>query len=272
MIDYSKTLHEQSVFLTRMFNYLFDERFETRRILACYVALHNLGIKLPPKKTNEFLNYLINEQREDGGLTDIRESLYALEIFTIHEMKIYKEKVIQWIESCVQESGGLGFHPRERARMPITAETFKFLKRLGVEFNQYTKMECFIIDSWEEDLQKYGGLTYKAGRFLSAASVCREETLVEKRVQQLIDKTVSFLEEQQHKNGGFSANNKLQIEPLPSYTAIVLEGLLAVKRGQSLVERGLKFIQSTAIVNRGWNEHERDFVTSLIINGLKDYL
>lgn len=266
----SNIIKDQIILINSYFNILLRDDFDLKRIAATYLALLKMGVRINNQKKQKFFDIVNDKQHKDGGFTELRETLIILEIF-YEENKDYKN-VMKWIYSLIDKNGGIRSYERDRVRMPDTAITFSLLKKLDIENPYEEYMINYINETWKKELYLQGGLTYKAGRFLSAYSFYP----VEKRreIESLYKDTIKFLKDHQHSDGGFSTNIRDKLESMPLYSSIVYKGLKDsfVLEQEDYIEQMLNllinYLYNTSQPGEGWSEHERDYVSSIIIYNL----
>lgn len=263
-------INEQVLFVNNSFEVLLKDDFDLIRISAAYLALTKMGVKIRNTHKTKFFNLLLNKQHADGGFTELRETLIILEIM-YNEHKNF-DNILKWIYSLIDENGGIRAHERDRSRMPDTAMVFFLLKKLNIENLYEEKMINYINNIWSKELYVQGGLTYKAGRFLSAYSLYPLKK--RKDIESLYTDTIQFLKNNQHQDGGFSPNIYDKLESMPLYSSIVYKGLKDnLILGQSnyieqILSKLKDYLFNSSQVGGGWAEHERDYITSVIIYNL----
>ncbi len=263
----SELIYGQVIFVNQMYNVLLRDDFDLIRIAASHRALLKMGVKISEKRKKAFIELVKNHQQKDGGFTALRETLMIMEI--LYEYGEDIEEILRWVFSLVDENGGIHPHPRDRARMPDTALTYALLARLNIDNKYEQKMIDYITATWSKELYIQGGLTYKAGRYLSAYSRFPEEE--RNRQKQLYQDTISFVKENQREDGGFSPNKRDGLRSMPFYSSVVYKGLkdsMAVE-GQSgsmgILDRLSDYMCDSSQDGMGWPEHERDYMTARII-------
>lgn len=266
----SNIIYEQVTFINNVYNILISDDFDLIRIAASHRALLKMGVTMNEKRKREFINLVNKYQHIDGGFTELRETLIVMEV--LYEYGENIDEILQWMFSLIDNSGGIRAHPRERTRMPDTALTFALLHKLNISNIYRQEMVNYISTVWSEELYKQGGLTYKAGRFLSAYS-CFEQKEREANIQ-LYKDTIAFLEKNQRDDGGFSPNKSDGLMSMPLYSSIVYKGLKdsLVVEGQKdteiILDKLFNYMCESSQIGKGWAEHERDYTTSSIIYNL----
>lgn len=266
--DYIKTIIEkQTFFVLTQFYKLLENNFDFRRIIVNYIALNNLGINLNTALTDKIYKLLIQNQQEDGGYKDVKDSLYAIESFKILGLDKNIADTMAWVNKMICSNGGIKLYERDISRMPLTALVYETCMRLDVDLDKSDLVSNYIVSAWDKEL-KYEGLTFKAGRFLSALKYMPLNLQNSDKVIELKNNTIKYLENNMQADGGFSQDIILNLNSSPYVTSIVLNGLISANSDKKVIKSGLEYLDKSSLKNGGWKEHEKDYITACIINNL----
>lgn len=212
---------------------------------ALYILSHS-GCSTRAPMFYRSVDYVVGHQQSDGGWSDPEETAWA--IGAIRLVRGLGDPVIpsaiQWLDSVRNLGGGWGRHPRDQARIPITALILVLVPEVVKPRDR-----DWLINEWQRDFDGPVRLSYKAGFFLMAMAA-REE-------KELVAKTISHLSKDQNEDGGFGPWKDHPIGSDPWSTGIVLLGLLSypelVKR--EVIEKAVNWLAEKQLPNGLWPYH-----------------
>ena len=200
--------------------------------------------------SKKMFEYIINKQRDDGGWTEVEETLLAVKYLSMvkgnYDARIEKGKT--WLLCQRNSDGGWGRTNRDISRIPITGLLLHLLPELSDQMALN-----WLKNGWRKDFQGNTRLTYKGGFFLlglSASNVPVDDC-------PLIKETCYFLADEQNEDGGFGPWKDHPIGSDPWSTGIVLLGLLSypdlIKR--EVLERAVNWLAENQLPNGLWPYH-----------------
>jgi len=270
LISVQTTIEIQICFLAKLLKQMYEKQIECLRIARATRALLQCGVSSSSSLIQSCLDYIRRRQMEDGGWTCLFDTCDSIEVFDLVEEDFIVEQAVNWLESWQAPDGGWGQFPRDISRLPTTCIALCTLYTVHRgSRDSWARAEAFICSTWLQDLAQ-GGLTYKGGYFLMAASHFPNKA----SHLPLVDATIKWLTHSQESNGGFAPTHGHVAGPSVSITAIVLDGLLCwVDRvPQPVIDCAVEFILNRQIPGGGWPEHELDEVSSLALPCLRRLL
>lgn len=231
---------------------------EPMRLARVATALLLAGNKKSGNLFRRAAEQLIQSQRPDGGWADPEETAWAISCISL--VRGQEDPAVQaatkWLNNVRLPTGGWGRHPRDQARIPITALISPLVQSVFTsEDLNWLKTE------WARDFSGPVRLSYKAGFFLLAMPSGRDD--------ELIDRTITHLAKDQNDDGGFAPWKDHPIGSDPWSTGVVLWGL---SRWGNRVDRtvlvsALDWLQETQLPSGCWPYHYLDDGTSLALIG-----
>lgn len=236
---------------------------EVGRIARVLYVLAYSGCSVRVPIFDHALDYVVARQQLDGGWSDPEETAWAAG--SIRLMRSSSDpalaSAIHWLNSVRHPSGGWGRHPRDQARIPITA----LISVLTPEVVKHEDIN-WVINEWQRDFDGQVRLSYKAGFFLLA--------IPERQENDLVLQTISHLSEDQNEDGGFGPWKDHTVGSDPWSTGIVLLGLLSypdlVKR--QVIERAVNWLSENQLSNGLWAYHYIDEGSAYAYWGLVEAL
>ena len=206
------------------------------------------------------------EQHQDGGWSDVEESLWCLGYLKscpgVHRGPI--EAGLTWVTSQRGPEGGLGKTSRDRARIPLTGLACALCPEVVGERDL-----DWLWRAWEADLNGPTQLTYKAGFFLlgCAHPLCHA-------APGFVLKTINYLRDEQNGGGGFGPWKDHPCGSDPWSTGVVLWGLSCVPTlaPRDVLQRAVEWLEQDQLPNGLWPYHPIDEGSSLALIGLSKAL
>ncbi|MBW2647305.1 MAG: hypothetical protein JRE23_14245 [Deltaproteobacteria bacterium] len=231
---------------------------EPIRVARTATALLLAGNKRSGNLFQRTVEQLIQSQRPDGGWTDPEETAWAAGtiIFVYGNEDAKSQAALQWLNKVRQHSGGWGRHPRDQARIPITA-LISFLVPAAFKSEDLNGLK----NEWAHDLRGPVRLSYKAGFYLLAMPKDQKDELVKQ--------TIDHLAQDQNDDGGFAPWRGHPIGSDPWSTGVVLWGLSrwVDHVDHAVLEKALNWLQETQLPSGCWSYHYLDDGTSLALIG-----
>ena len=201
---------------------------------------------------------LIQSQRPDGGWSDPEETAWAISCISL--VRGREDPAMQaatnWLNNARLSTGGWGRHPRDQARIPITALIASLVpeafKREDIDWLQ---------NEWARDFRGPVRLSYKAGFYLLAMPKDQEN--------ELIGQTIAHLAQDQNSDGGFAPWRDHPMGSEAWSTGVVLWGLSRWrdKVDPAILERALDWLQKKQLPSGYWPYHYLDDGASLALIG-----
>jgi len=211
-------------------------------------------------------SYLLNLQQEDGGWTDVEETIWCLGYLAGFDAKYEAgmKEGRKWLDSARLPCGAWGRSERDQPRIPITALASVLVPRAidgsGLEW---------LASQWEADLASPTQLTYKGAFFL--VSQLHDEA---PEATQLVERTIDYLRREQDNDGGFGPWKGHPVGSDPWTTGVVLWGLSRFSQRASVdvIKRAVNWLESKQLPNGLWPYHYLDDGTSMALIGLSSVL
>ena len=169
-----------------------------------------------------------------------------------------------WLSSMQLPCGAWGKSNRDQPRIPMTA----LASAIVPEAVNASGLE-WLTKQWEADLASPVQLTYKGAFFLIAQAhseaSCNND---------LIDRTLTYLNDEQEENGGFSPWKGHPVGSEPWSTGVALWGLSTVGEliPRHTVERALSWLKARQLSNGLWPYHYLDDGTAMALIGISSIL
>jgi len=244
-----------------------QQELEPIRLARAGYALLTSGCSVSGNFPGDNLSsYLVDNQQKDGGWADVEETIWCLAYLSAFGER-YQQEIIngqRWLASVQLPCGAWGKSERDQPRIPITALVIGLVPELA---NVSTL--GWLANQWESDLDSPTQLTYK-GAF-SLLSQAHSQVLTNNH---LMNRTVSYLINEQEEDGGFGPWKGHPVGSDPWSTGIVLWGLSRVGQlvTRHTVERALLWLQSKQLPNGLWPYHYIDDGTAMALIGISNTL
>ncbi|MFX0197164.1 MAG: prenyltransferase/squalene oxidase repeat-containing protein [Candidatus Hodarchaeota archaeon] len=254
----SDILKHAATALGAFLNSAVPRHLEVVRVAQALYALAAAGCSTDVPIIKRVTDYVVRQEQPDGGWSDPEETAWAsgaIRLIRGRENPVI-QSAVQWLDSVRRPMGGWGRHPRDQARIPITA----LISALVPEVIKAEDIE-WLIEEWRRDFEGPVRLSYKAGFFLLVVGD-REES-------HLVAQTVSHLAQDQNEDGGFAAWKGHPIGSDPWSTGIVLWGLSKwIDHVDARVfEKTISWLGDTQLPSGYWSYHYLDEGTSLALIG-----
>ncbi len=231
---------------------------EPVRLARDATALLLAGNNISGNLFRRAVEQLIQSQRPDGGWSDPEETAWAISCICL--VRGLEDPVVQaatkWLNDVRLSTGGWGRHPRDQARIPVTALISflapEALKREDIDWLQ---------NEWARDFCGPVRLSYKAGFYLLAMPQGLEN--------KLIGQTIAHLAQDQNSDGGFAPWKDHPMGSEAWSTGVVLWGLSRWKDkvDSAILERALNWLHKTQLPSGYWPYHYLDDGASLALIG-----
>jgi len=244
--------------LTTFVNDALFRSLETIRIARAFHALLLAGITASDVLIQQAIDFFLQKQRSDGGWSDPEETAWV--IGCLSRARGQEDHVvrsaIKWLKGMRTSSGGWGRHPRDQARIPITA----FISFLVPAVFKRKDLN-WLKNEWAHDFCGPVRLSYKAGFYLLAMPKDQED--------ELVAQTIDHLAQDQNDDGGFAPWKGHPIGSDPWSTGVVLWGLSrwVNQVDHAVLEKALNWLQETQLPSGYWPYHYLDDGTSLALIG-----
>ncbi|MCK9220946.1 MAG: terpene cyclase/mutase family protein [Bacteroidales bacterium] len=222
---------------------------ELLRICRTAILLRECGVNPFNLVFDELAQKVVKDQREDGGWTDVEETLWCaafLDIYEDHSESVYR--AIKWLERQENKDGGWGKSDRDRARIPLTSMLLCFLPQLRTD-NRLKWLE----NKWHQEQKMHPNLTYKIA--LTIMAFYRNKYKPEN--DQLISKSISLICEQQNNDGGWGPWKDHPVGSDPWCTGICLASLadFHYMLPVEVMKKGLGWIVKKQLPDGLWPYH-----------------
>lgn len=226
-----------------------EKQTELERIVRVAILLIKTGVSQNNSIFQKILNSCLNEQKVDGGWTDVEETIWVLSfISNFSENKEIYEKGIHWLKSQKHKDGSWGNTERDIGRIPITGLLIYLLPELS-------SMETmsWLQNEWDEDKEKFPVLTYKGSFILMAL----KNSMIKSKNRDLNMEISQWLQEQQEEDGGWAPCKNHPIGSTPLYTGISLIGLLQYPKllSNEVIEKGVNWLVENQLPDGMWPDH-----------------
>jgi prenyltransferase beta subunit len=247
-----------TVKLTFFVNEALSRSLETVRIARAAHALLLTGITGSDGLIQQAIDLILQKQRPDGGWADPEETAWAVGCMSrVRDQNDPAVRTaIQWLHTVRLPTGGWGRHPRDQARIPITALISSLVPEA---FNREDIV--WLQNEWACDFRGPVRLSYKAGFYLLAMPQGQEDELTEQ--------TIAHLTQDQNLDGGFAPWRGHPMGSECWSTGVVLWGLSrwADRVDPSILEKALNWLYRTQLPGGYWPYHYLDDGASLALIG-----
>ncbi len=211
-------------------------------------------------------SYLVVAQRQDGGWSDVEETLWCLGFLSYFEDQFQEEinRGKHWLALNQLPCGAWGKTNRDQPRIPITA----LATVLVPEVINKTSLE-WLGNQWKSDLESPTQLSYKGAYFLISQKHNEASSNSD-----LIDTTLNYLVREQSDDGSYGPWKDHPAGSDPWSTGIVLWGLSTLKdqAPKRTIERAASWLESTQLSNGLWPYHYIDNGSAMALIGLSNSL
>jgi len=231
---------------------------ETIRIARAASALSFAGSAISGVLFQQAIDFFLQKQRPDGGWSDTEETAWAIGCISLLQGQEDPavQSAIHWLNNVRLSTGGWGRHPRDQARIPITALIASLVPAAfkSEDLN-------WLQNEWARDFSGPVRLSYKAGFYLLAMPKDQED--------ELVAQTIAHLAQDQNDDGGFAPWKGHPIGSDPWSTGVVLWGLSrwVDQVDHAVLEKALNWLQETQLPSGYWPYHYLDDGTSLALIG-----
>ena len=244
-----------------------QQRLEPIRLARVGYALLTSGCSIKGSFPDDRLSYyLISAQCEDGGWTDVEETLWCLGYLAAFSdrYKVQLDNGRNWLTSVRLPCGAWGKSKRDQPRIPVTA----LASVLVPETINVSGLE-WLASQWETDLASSTPLTYKGAFFLVAQAHIQAP-----HADDLVDRTLAYLCGEQEDDGGFSPWKGHPVSSDPWSTGVVLWGLsrFAARISTDTVERAVSWLESRQLPDGLWPYHYLDDGAAMALIGISNVL
>jgi len=202
--------------------------------------------------------HLLDAQVDNRGWSDPEETAWAIGAIRRlgDEKKALTQSATDWLHAVRHPDGGWGLHPRDKARIRITALISELLPDVITE-----KDTQWLEQEWQKDFSSSVRLSYKAGFFLLAISNRSEDDLIARTIHHLVD--------DQNEDGGFGPWKGHPIGSDPWSTGVVLWGLSKWidNVNKKAIEKAIDWLRRSQLPNGYWPYHYLDDGTSMALIG-----
>jgi len=209
----------------------------------------------------DLASYLIKAQHDDGGWTDVEETLWCLGYLSFYrgDYSTQLECGKQWLASVRKPCGAWGKTERDQPRITVTGLVSAVVPEV-VE----GKALDWLADEWQHDLDSSVQLTYKGAFFLLGQ---RHPQAQDK--YSLVECTITLLCSEQEDDGGFGPWKGHPVGSDPWCTGVALWGLSGFESRvpAQTFERGLSWLQSRQLDDGMWPYHYLDDGTAMALIG-----
>ena len=231
---------------------------ETIRIARATYALLLAGVSISGNLFQRMIVVFKERQHSDGGWSDPEETAWVVGCIKALKGIEYPavQSAIEWLNDERKAEGGWGSHSRDQARIRNTA----LISVFAPEVIQ-PKDTNWLLNEWRKDFNGPVRLSYKAGFFLLAMGPGLDDDL--------IDKTIRHLAEDQNEDGGFAPWKGHPIGSDPWSTGVVLWGLSrwGELADRTVLERALEWLHRTQLPSGYWPYHYLDDGASIALIG-----
>jgi prenyltransferase beta subunit len=185
-------------------------------------------------------------QKADGGFTGTSDTLWSIVLLKNYPaFSLQVEQALAWLESNTDDYGGFGRTQRDMRRIPVTGLALYLLPEILPH-----KHLKWLENAWTEEMNS---LTYKAAYTLMAFSKTNYQPS-----NNLIERTVQWLVNQQEQNGGFAPWIEHPVGPNIYCTSIASLGLLSFGKEQhkTSILKAYDYMKQTQLPSGIWPYHE----------------
>jgi len=248
--------------LSQVISEFLDKDIELLRVCRTAVLLKECGVNPFNQVFDEIVLKCVRNQREDGGWTDVEETLWCaafLDIYEDHSESVYR--AIKWLEKQENKDGGWGKSDRDRARIPLTSMLLCFLPQLSTD-NRLKWLE----NKWHQEQKMHPNLTYKVA--LTIMAFYRNK--YKPGNDHLINKSVALLCEQQNDDGGWGPWKGHPVGSDPWCTGICLATMAQYPEEVSsdVIMKGMVWLKEKQLPDGMWPYHYIEDGSSWALYGL----
>lgn len=249
-------------FLSRFLLAGFNKDLDTFRLSQTALLLIRSGGSPVSPLIHEVCQAIETMQKEDGGYTDVRETIFAISL--LDEIGGYSKEVAEgkkWLSNERLPGGGWGYSRRDRMRIPVTGLAHEFLPSLT------TEESCkWMISEWQRDRKNNSLLSYKTAFVLMSLS--RKDNI------ELADELEKTLLLEQEENGGFGPWRQHPAGPDAWCTGIALLALSrrSTEKAHSAGLRSLKYLKECQCPQGFWPYHYLDTGASWALYGISSFI
>lgn len=222
---------------------------ELLRVCRTAVLLKECGVNPFNPVFDELARKCIENQRKDGGWTDVEETLWCAAFLNIYNNHSDSAKgAIKWLEEQEHKNGCWGKSVRDQARIPLTSLLLCFLPQLK-SHNRFKWLE----NKWHQEQKIYPNLTYKVALTIMAFS--RNDNKPEDNL--LIDKSIAWLCRQQNDDGGWGPWKDHPVGSDPWCTGICLSSMTCYPDilPSDVIIKGSEWILRKQLLDGLWPYH-----------------
>jgi len=235
-----------------------ERKLEPIRTARAVVSLLLAGSNTNSLLIRKACAHLLDAQVENRGWSDPEETAWAIGAIQGlgDEKEDLTQSAIEWFHAVRHPNGGWGLHPRDKARIRITALISELVPDVIIE-----KDTQWLVQEWQNDFSGSVRLSYKAGFFLLAVSNMPEDDLIARTIDHLFD--------DQNEDGGFGPWKGHPIGSDPWSTGVVLWGLSkwVEKVDKKVIEKAIDWLRKSQLPNGYWPYHYLDDGTSMALIG-----
>jgi hypothetical protein len=222
---------------------------ELLRVCRTAVFLKECGVNPFNTVYDELARKCVKNQRNDGGWTDVEETLWCVAFLDIYEN--HSDPVngaIKWLEGQEHKDGCWGKSVRDLARIPLTSLLLCFLPQLKSDVRLK-----WLENKLNQEQKMNPNLTYKVALTIMAFS--RNDYKPENK--KLIKKSIDWLCGQQNKDGGWGPWKDHPVGSDPWCTGICLASLANFpgKVRTEVIKDGLQWILKKQLPDGLWPYH-----------------
>lgn len=243
------TIQRSVISLSQVAKEFLRKRIELTRICRVAVLLKKSGVNPNTILYHELAEKCIDLQRDDGGWTDVVETLWCTALLnSFDEFSDHVKSGLKWLRDQRHNDGGWGKSIRDPARIPVTGLLLYLLPQLSSD-----KDLKWLENKWYQEQEFEPCLTYKAAFTLMAFS----QNNYHPENQDLISKTVCWLSSQQNDDGGWGPWRDHPVGSDPWCTGIDMVGLLQHpdEIPQKVSWKASKWLREKQLPNGLWPYH-----------------
>lgn len=240
---------------------------EAQRLARAGYALLTSGCSIKGTFPGDNLSsYLTKAQHEDGGWSDVEETLWCLGYLSAsgNRNRVQLDSGMKWLAAVRLPCGAWGKSERDQPRIPLTALT----SVLVPEIVDSSALK-WLANQWEADLASPTQLTYKGAFYLLAQAHSQTS-----HDNDLVNRTIAYLNGEQEEDGGFSPWKGHPVGSDPWSTGVVLWGLsrFAARISTDTVERAVSWLESRQLPDGLWPYHYLDDGAAMALIGISNVL
>lgn len=235
---------------------------ELLRVCRTAVLLKECGVNPFNPVFDELALKCKSTQRNDGGWTDVEETLWCtalLDIYDEHSNSV--NKAIKWLGKQENKEGCWGRSGRDQARIPLTALLLCFLPQLK-SIDRLSWLE----NKWEQEKNIVPNLTYKVALTIMAFS----KNSYQPKNNHLISNAINWLCGQQNPDGGWGPwkNHPVGSDPWCSGICMATISQYHEIFPEGVRSRGTNWLLGKQLSNGLWPYHYIEDGSSWALYGL----